>query len=283
MTSPLDLIKKFGEAEKNITSGKEEFVSPVCNNTVIATSIKGVIYTFKISKSVTPGWYSFKAYNQARAKANREAYPDEIASYLKKCINIRMITTHKVDGVYYALPQKDNKLNLKLDNPIPVYLTDDTVMDFDMIVAGYDGGNLWFVSPDYKNDPTKSNYMRESYEAMLSPDKIKFSGMSFEEKRAYAFRFAVDAEIKKKLRKKGIEGSVEHAGGELISYRELNDSFSVTYKVDGQQYTSHVTKDDSHNVISAGICLNGGDSDFDLASLVNVIRQGQDRGLIYRV
>jgi len=277
MSSPLDLIKQFGEEEKKITSGKIDFISPVFNTRVVATSVKGLTYKFSISRKLEPGWYLFQAYNQKRAKVSREANPEEIGAYLKKCISIRMVVTHRVDNMYYALPQKQNKLNLSYDNPVPVLLPEDGIMDFDMIVAGFDGGNLWFESPDYKNDPTKSQYMRESFEAMLSPEKIHFSGLSFEEKKSYALRFAIDEEVKKKMKKKGIEGAIEHAGGELVSYRELKNSFSVTYKVDGSSYTSTVTKDPAHNVITAGLCLNGHDKEFDLASLVGVIREGQRR------
>ncbi|GAH27134.1 unnamed protein product, partial [marine sediment metagenome] len=35
-------------------------------------------------------------------------------------------------------------------------------------------------------------------------------------------------------------------------------------------------------VISAGICLSGEDRKFDLQSLTGVIKEGQDRELIYR-
>jgi hypothetical protein len=132
-----------------------------------------------------------------------------------------------------------------------------------------------------KNDPTKANYLRESYAKMVSPNNIKFKGLTIEEKTAYAFRFSIDKEIKKQLQKKGLEQAVTHAGGKLVSYHERSDGYKVTYEVDGRQFTSHVSKDPSYSIITAGICLNGHDSEFDLASLVCVLREGQHRNLIH--
>lgn len=281
MKSPLDLIKEIGAEEKKLTSGAIEFISPVFKNRVVVTSVKGIIYKFIIPE-VDSGWYMFKGINRKRAKIVREAYPEEIDSYTKKLPSIRLVTTHKDGNVYFCIPQKNNALNIDSETIFPVFLPDDVVMDFEMVVGKWDGGNIWYDSMDFKNDPVKADYLRESFEKMESPDNIKHSGLTFEEKKAYAFRFAIDKEVKKKLKKQGVEDAVTHAGGDMVSYRELKECFSVTYTVDGERYTSHVSKDPGHNVITAGICLNGTDSNFDLASLVDVIRTGQNRGLIYR-
>ena len=79
-----------------------------------------------------------------------------------------------------------------------------------------------------------------------------------------------------------LRDNLSHAGARLVDYLERTDSFRVTYLVDGQQYTSSVDKRDL-TVQSAGICLDGTDRNFDLASLVGVLREGQRGDEIYRM
>jgi len=281
MNYPLDLVRKIGQEENLVAQGNVEFISPVYENRTIAATVQRLLYKFYIPK-IKPGWYIFKAVDFEKAKVVREADFIEIENYLKNFSKIRLTTTHKVDGIYYGLPQKNNSIGKDFKNPVPIYLTDDTIMDFDKIIGRCDGPHIWFESVDIKNDFTKSTYLRESYEKMRSPEDIRFSGLSIEEKLAYAFRFAIDKEIKIKMQSKGLEDSVKHAGGNLLSYSELSDSFKVTYTVGRQQFTSYVSKDNGYSVITAGICLSGHDKKFDLASLISVLLQGQREGLINR-
>lgn len=279
MSSELDIFKKFAEQENKIT--EMEFISPVFGNTIVAMRIHGVVYTLDI-KPTDPGWYVFKPVDFENATNDRDAGFDEIDQYLKKLPSIRLVTSYKLDGVYYGLPQKGNKFGFEQGTLLPIYLSDDNTLDFEIVVCRFDGGNVWFDTADPNNDLMKGEYLRENYGNALVPDKLRFSGLTFEEKAAYAIKFKMDKELQKKTAEKGIGGAVSHAGGELVSYRERKDSYSITYKVDGEKFTSFISKDHSYNVISAGICLNGHDEAFDLKSLVSVIKEGQDRGLIYR-
>ena len=279
MINPLSILDKFIEQENKIT--EMEFISPVFYNTIVVMKIYGVVYKFNI-KSVEPGWYIFKPIDYENAAKERDANFNEIEQYLKKLIPIRLITSYKNNGIYYALPQKGNKLGLGIESLLPIYLSDDNVLDFEIVVCRFDGYNIWFEISDQNNDLMKEEYLRKSYSDALSSEKLKYSGLMLEEKAAYAIKFKMDKEIKKKTVQQGIAGAVSHAGGKLVSYRERNDSFSITYNVDGNEYTSFVSKDSNYNVVSAGICLNGYDNNFDLKSLVGVIREGQNRHLIHR-
>lgn len=70
--------------------------------------------------------------------------------------------------------------------------------------------------------------------------------------------------------------------GRMLSFRELADVFSVEFTVDGNRHIASVEKN-SFTIRAAGVCLTGRDREFDLASLVGVLREGERRGRIYRV
>ena len=81
-------------------------------------------------------------------------------------------------------------------------------------------------------------------------------------------------------RRTSVEGrladALTHAGGKMLAFLERADAYTVTYQIGNQQHISTVRKDDL-TVITAGICLSGRDRDFDLASLVGVMRESRGR------
>ena len=201
--------------------------------------------------------------------------------YLKYLDKLRLVLVMKKDGIFYGVPDKANKFGLHINDLLPVFLSDDTPMDFDRVITRFDGANIWFDQVDQGNDPAKADYLRTCMTKILDPEKLKFSGLTLEERFAYTLRLTVDKKLVVDRTKDGIKKDVEFAGGAFVKFIERSDHFSVTYRVNGQEYTSYVSKDPVHSVISAGLCLNGNDTRFDLKSLVTVIREGQQRNLIH--
>lgn len=276
----LDLISKIGEKESRIT--EMTFVSPIFDNTVVATRVDGIIYTFEIPKK-KPGWYRIKptgAYSAAKVVGAADL--DEVEQYLKKLPKIRVVLALKKDNIFYGIVEKHNRFGLDPCALIPVMLHDDMAQEYDRVIGCFDGGGLWFQGIDPGNDPAKADYLRESMLKLLDPKKIKCSGLLFEEKMAYSYRLELDKKLVEDRKKVAIQHQVEHAGGKLVKFTERHDHLSVTYSVDGEQYTSYVSKDQTHRVITAGICLQGSDPKYDLTSLITVVREGQHRNLIHR-
>jgi hypothetical protein len=279
MDPTIDLIRRLGQKENSIQS--MEFVSPIYDNLRVAVLIEGLVHRLTIPKTA-PGWYRLKPLDIKRAVVTEPADLPDVEAYLRHLTKIRLVILNKDGVVAQALPLKNNKLGLDMAMPVPVYLISDFIDQFDTVVAGCDGANLWFWDSDCTNDPAKTEYLRERIGKESSPSSIRFKGLTIEEKLAYSLCHTL-IEKKKELTKEGmLKKDVEHAGGQFVKFSERRDHYSVTYKVDGQQYTSYVSKDRAHSVLTAGICLRGGDRHFDLTSLISVLREGQRRDLIHR-
>lgn len=283
--SILDTIERLGEQEETIS--QKEIVSPVFYNQKIVTRIEGIVLTLDIPKA-EPGWYTFKPVDNTKAKIVGPADIDKIQNYLKHLPKIRLILALRKKKAFYSVPMKGNTWNFKMDNLLPVYLFDDTAEEFAKCICRFDGVSLWFDSIDLSEDPIKAQYLRDSLKDLKNPTRIKHSGLTKEEKIAYTIKYKLDKKIIEESKKTKIQRDVEFAGGKFVQSQERSDHHYVTYKVDGETFHSVISKDPKHQVITAGICLTdhntgrSGDADFDLKSLVSVIREGINTGQISR-
>jgi hypothetical protein len=281
----LDTIDRIGVQEEMIT--EKEIISPIFYNREIITRIEGIIYRLEIPKT-DPGWYSFKAINNKRAKVTSPADIDKIQRYLNFLPKVRLILVFKKKKAYFGVPMKSNNWNFKVNDLLPIFLFDDTAEDFAKCICRYDGANLWFDSIDMSGDPIRTDYLRESIKKLRTPGRIKHFGLTLEEKIAYSIKYKLDKKIADEKKKGNIQRDVEYAGGKFIESKERSDHLFVTYEVDGHTFNSVISKDPAHWVITAGICLTDhgtgreGDKDFDLKSLISVIQEGQRSGQISR-
>lgn len=278
--SVLDLIQKLGETENTLTS--RVFVSPVFKNREVVTRIDKIVYPFTIPETKS-GWWKFKPRNRKEARVTGECDLQEIEGYLKCLPKTRMVLVQRDGEIYYGVPFKNNTQGLDLKVLYPIYLiTDDMAQDFDEVICRYDGANLWYQSVEFNNDPAKVEYIRKCLQSSVLPKNLKYSGLRFEDKMAYAVRCEIDKKFQERNKEFVLKKAIEHAGGVFKSFTEKSDHFSITYVVDGEKYTSTVSKTNGMRVLTAGICLSGGDKNFDLTSLVSVIREGKNRDLIHR-
>jgi hypothetical protein len=278
MKNILDLISDLGNKEARIT--KQVFISPVFTNRLVATRVDGLRYTFLLPKT-PPGWYRIRPVNKKEARIDGPAELHEIEDYLKHLGRIRIVIALKKNQTYQGIPEKSNRYGFNQADVLPVFLCDDTVNEFDQIIARYDGINLWFERIDQMNDPAKADYLRSCVEKFTEPEQIRFKGLTLEEKQAYAVRTILDRKLVEDRKTALLKRDIQFAGGYFIRFEERKDHYTVTYNVDGQQYTSRVTKDPKRTVLSAGLCLSGTDSSFDLKSLVTVIREAQRKHLVH--
>jgi hypothetical protein len=70
-----------------------------------------------------------------------------------------------------------------------------------------------------------------------------------------------------------ITRALQHAGADLERFwYQGGDQATVRFTLDGQARSVQVRTGDL-GIVSAGICLNGDDENFDLTSLVGVLRE----------
>ena len=277
--SVLDLIQSLGEAEDSLT--ETEFVSPVFHTDSVVMWVKGLVHRLKIPKA-RPGWYRIRPTDTWNAEIVSEADLMDIESYLNRFPRIRLVLVSKQGDYHLGVPLKSNAYGLQMHNPLPVFLVNDMPLLLDTVICGFDGSSLWYADLDMANDPAKGDYLRDSFDHGKDPSEIRFKGLSIEEKLAYGLRCSLDVNHRERLKEIRLKKDVEFAGGKFVKFEERKDHYSVTYDVDGNQYTSYISKDPIHQVLTAGICLEGGDKEFDLKSLISVIREGQGRNLIHR-
>jgi len=276
MSGILELIDKIGKKEASLT--EMDFVSPVCGNTQVATRVYGLIYAFDIP-ATAPGWYKIRPKDSRNAVITGPAESGEIELYLHRFQKVRATMALKRAGIYHGILERSSAAD---GESVPILLTDDSIQDFDRIVCRFDGLSYWYEAIDSINSPDKAEYLRTSLQKYVPSESIKFSGLLFDEKAAYGMRTEIDKQFSEEIKRKAIRENVEHAGGKLVRFAEKSDHYSVTYSVDGQTYTSYVSKDSTHRVITAGVCLAGTDHKFDLKSLITVMREGQKTGRIHR-
>lgn len=280
-----DLINKIGKQEETIT--EKVIVSPVFYNNKIVIRIQGIIHYLKIPKT-EPGWYQFRALNNKEARVTSPAEIDQIQSYLKSLPKIRFVLAHRGKDSYLGIPMKNNNMGLGVSELHPVLLFDDTVTDFSKCICRFDGANAWFESVDMSADPSITDYLNESLKKFRNPSIVKILGLTLEEKIAYNIKYKIEQKIREEReklleekRKTKIQRDIEFAGGKFIRSDEKSDHLYVTYKVDGEKFNTIVSKDQSHHVMTAGICLTdhntgrAGDADYSLKALVSVIKEGQ--------
>lgn len=297
-----NLIDSLGKTANTLT--ERVFVSPVYRNRWIATRIDRIIYRFKIPNT-RPGWYRFQPTSQNKARRIGPADMLEIEQYLKMVDRLRLIMLRREGDVLLGIPFKTNKFGFKVNDIYPVRLvSDDMAQEFDEVLCRFDGANIWYETVPLNNDPARSEYLRTSLESRINPSDLSFQGLRYEEKTAYAIKYQLILEEGERERRMAAEErqrqrrleeerlmrdsrhrvkrAVEHGGGVFRNFFERGDNFSVTYQVDGEEYTSTIAKDRNLTVLTAGVCLSGRDNDFDLTSLISVLREGQDKGLIHR-
>jgi hypothetical protein len=270
MTDVRQLIGRLAAAEAQFRAG--EFLAPAVAGGQVAVRVAGVVCRFAAPKRFR-GWGIFRP-DGPRAKLVRPATLAERQRYLDLFPRRPMILVRPagLDWLGWPAHQADGRFGPPA--LVPVRLAED-VQPFDHVEARFDGVQAWFERPDDRADPAAAAYLRDALRGMAAPESIHRPRLTAEDRAVYGLALAARREALRDRSEDRLRDALTHAGAELRGYVERDDAYRVEFAVGGQRHVSVVDKADL-TVQLAGICLDGADRHFDLASLVGVLREADD-------
>jgi hypothetical protein len=278
-----EALDRLAAAEERFLAS--EFLAPALAGGKVQVRIAGVICQLKIAPTDFEGWGVFRPRTYTEAALVRPARLSERQRYLELFPLVRLILAWQADEHWLGLPAHRADGRLRIDGMVPVRLVEEPER-FAVIQTRFDGAQFWYAGPEPRWDPATAAYLRQALEALVKPDQLDRPGLSAEEREAYRanydIRYETSEEARRSREEQRLRQTLAAAGAEFKDCRERGDVFTVTYEVDGQRHVSAVARTDL-SVQVAGICLSGQDENFDLQSLVGVIREAQGSGEIVRV
>ncbi|HEV8190794.1 MAG TPA: hypothetical protein VGP82_04820 [Ktedonobacterales bacterium] len=269
-----DLLKKLEAAEHEFLS--REVLAPLLPARPVQVRIAGIVCSLKVERGAFTGWAVLQPLAVDRARVVRPASLSEVRAYLQLFPPIRLITVVRDGASWLALAAHAGDTRIRFDQPAPVWLTEESVQPFETLVARFDGSLFWFERRDSRSNPALAAYLRQAAAEDTPPEQLHKPGLSAEERAAYTWVWQLAEDARLRAHEVRLADALRHASGRLRSFIERDDRYTVTYEVDGERHVSNVGKRDL-SVLTSGICLSGRDRDFDLTSLVGVMREASGR------
>jgi hypothetical protein len=271
-----DILNRLAAAEEQFL--KSDFLAPMLHRSQVHVRIAGVVCRLRVEPCDFEGWGVFRLISHTAAKFLRPASLTERQRYLDLFPKLRVILSGRAGEQWLATPAHQADRRFRIQGTVPVRLAEEAQL-FEVIEGRFDGTQCWFERLDVRRDPGTAAYLREALQKMVEPDCLSRPGLTAEERTAYALnywpRLQAELEARRDRIEERLREALAHAGAELRGYLERDDCYRVEYEVDGRRHVSAVAKDDL-SVQVAGICLSGEDQNFDLQSLVGVLREGGD-------
>jgi len=284
-----DILNRLEAAERGFL--ERDVLAPVLAGRPIGVRIAGVVCNLRVegprdvgaSGGRSPeGWRILRPLALDCARIVRPATLAETHAYLHLFPAVRLIVVAREERTWHALPAAQGDSRFKIARPVPILLAEEGLQPFETVVARFDGRLFLYEARDGRRNPAPAAYLRDAIAIPTPPAVLRKPGLSAEERAAYAWAWGLLEEARRDTVAARLEEALAHAGARLRAFLERDDVYTVTYSVGHERHTSAIRKDDL-TVLTAGICLSGRDRDFDLASLVGVLREAAGEGATVRV
>ncbi|RTL46206.1 MAG: hypothetical protein EKK48_02390 [Candidatus Melainabacteria bacterium] len=273
---PLALINRIAAEEERVLS--RTFVAPVVRGRQVSVQVEGIAYTMSVAEKDFEGWAILKSKNSREATVCGAPTLEQVKNYLQLLPCFRLILLEQFDQSFWSLFASGGDSRAQVSGPIPLYLVKNPSR-FQTVCARFDGATFWYESADRRRDPAVARGLRDALQADISPDELHVRNAVPQEKVAYRMLWLrknphlTGSQVTPQSLLQRVEGALNHAGAQLDGmWNESPEQVAVRYVVDGHTHVSRIRPGDL-SVVSAGICLSGLDQDFDLTSLVGVMRE----------
>jgi hypothetical protein len=258
-----DLIDRFGREEDAFL--RTEFVAPVTRGAKVRVRIAGIVCELSVRNPVE-GISVLRPCSHREAEVLRPASKAESKKYLDLFPRARLVATFRHEGTWLGLSAGAPEKGVRVEGFAPIALA-PALQQFETAAVRFDGGMFLHESSER---PADAAFLRgELAKGAESPVR---KGLTAFERAAYAAALAHKREMEKSVEERRLEAALRLAGASLEGFSEQHGVLTVRYLVDGVSHSSTVTKD-TLEVVSSGICVSGQDRDFDLTSLVSVMRE----------
>jgi hypothetical protein len=283
-----DILNRLEAAERGFL--ERDILAPVLAGRPVGVRLTGVVCTLRVEGAPSgaasggrlEGWYILRPLALDRARIVRPATLAEARAYLRLFPAARLIVVARDQRTWYALPASRGDSRLRIAQPVPLLLAEEGLQPFETVVMRFDGRLFYYEQRDSRRNPALAAYLRDALAVPTPPAGVRTAGLSAEERAAYAWAWDLLQEARRDRVAVRLSEALAHAGAHLRSFLDRDDVYAVTYSVGAERHTSIIRKSDL-TVLTAGICLSGRDADFDLASLVGVLREAAGEGAIVRV
>lgn len=244
------------------------FVCPIfdADVTEVSVMIDSIPYRFNVSE-VEPGWWVMRhkgnraLYDQSIAVVEREAYPSEYLPFLEALPRFYVITLYRLSPhtwltVPFSMADAEQR-GWEKGTPRPMHLVSDSIhplgmaecrlLDNTMIYAGL---AMCSSPPNYRN-------------AVLI---VRRREEELRRREIETRRIARQATLRGRL-----ELQLELANARLVNWSEAGEDISVTWEHGGRRHSMRVER--SGRIRSSGVCLSGGDGDYNLSAIVGVMEE----------
>lgn len=267
------LIEKLAKAEKNFVETR--FLAPRIKGGQVRVKFEGLVNTYSPTPEDFEGWGVFQAEVQNKASLVKQADKVQVSKYLKQLNAVRLYLVRPLRGQsWLAYPVNGEEFRQRFGEKKAVAVHLVTLgRAFEPIIARFDGSNFWFDRIDRRFDPKLPTRLAKALKAFVAPEALKITGLTPELREAYGMVFQKSEGMRVRCSEARLRRALEQGGGQLESFVDRGDYWNTQWITsEGERHHSAIQKKDL-TVLSAGICLDGEDTKFDLQSLVGVVEQ----------
>jgi hypothetical protein len=287
----LELIARLEAQAERLREHRVLAPLPEAKGHRVTTLIEGTPYHLQVP-GVKPGWWLLQPLSDHEAKVLGKPPPYEIVRYLQQLPAIRVIAVYRLGRkswlVYpWNVGDADQRgwpsasAEHYVPRPQPLHLVEAPgIRPFHVLVARmlnglvlydeYDRRTLWALRAaelqaclEKQEWSPKIRGLTPELQAVLSLHHHRFL---LEEKR----RIQQEEAEKRGTLQGWLQSALEYSGAQLLAWTEHGEGYEVVWEHEGRQYRTLIRPD--LFVESAGICLSGRDSDYNLSAIVHVMR-----------